>query len=49
VLFQYVVVRVQLLVFLLKAGSFDFGLLADPVVNFELLSHMLKFFLLTHP
>jgi len=48
VLLQHVVVRVQLLVLLLKAGSFHFGFLAYLVVDLELLSHVLKFFLLTH-
>ena len=49
VFLQHVVVRVQLLILLLKVGQLSSQLLCGSFVDLELLSHILKFFLLTHP
>ena len=49
VFLQQVVFRVHLLVLLLKVGQLLSQLPSGSYVDLELLSHILKFFLLTHP
>ena len=49
VLLQHVVVRLQLLVLLLKVGQLSSQIPSGSYVDLEILSHILKFFLLTHP
>ena len=44
-LFQHIIVRVQLLIFFLQSVCLGFSLNPEPVVHLKLLSHLLKFLL----